>query len=147
MKNGNQIATSVNNFPTTAVILGSLLLVGGYVVYLLLKGKPANITPIIPNTAPGCKATDGEFPLKNGSGYTTSPNYLCERVYVKNVQTVLNKFLANDNKDSNGNVIFSRLIPVDGKFGVSTENAITKYYGGTPIVSKILYERMMSYFA
>ena len=105
-----------------------------------------NTTPGGGNTNPGggttiepavCDASASQFPLVIGSGYSGRPNNTCEQVYVKNVQTVLNKFLTRDGK------VF---LAIDGKFGQNTANVVMQYYGGLPQVSKSLYDSMMNYF-
>ena len=119
-----------------------------------------------------CNTTAGEFPLKNGSGASGSANAYCERIYVKVVQTVLNKFLRGvgsiigigDNgngtyyiyNDATGETMSDNLsasqvnlgsvalLTVDGEFGPKTQNVVRLIFGVNDI-SKAQYDSMIDY--
>jgi hypothetical protein len=140
----NQKQTGRSGFLKNFLFLGAIVTAGiaGYLMLTRQTNTSLPTDPVNPGTDPmpepePCQASAAEFPLKKGSGYSSNPNAKCEQQYVKNVQTVLNKFLSRDKKN---------LLTVDGKFGILTENAIKSYYGGEPVISKWLYDSMMNYF-
>ncbi len=134
-----------SGFLKNFLLLGAIV-AAGITGYYMLTREPAKKVSDDPGKDPGtdppvspepCLASAAEFPLKKGSGYSTNPNSQCEQQYVKNVQAILNKFLNRDKKN---------LLNVDGKFGILTENAVKMYYGGDPVISKVLYDSMINYF-
>jgi len=125
----------------------NLLLLAGLAIatiasYFLVtdkKGISQTTSPGANNPPPPkqCLAEGSEFPMELGSGYATSANATCERVYVTTIQGIINKFLI---KPSYG----LDLLTVDGLFGVKTEAAVYRLWG-VKYVNKILYDNMLNY--
>ena len=144
---------------TNNLIIGAAVVVAAIAGYFILTGSKSATTKTGTGTGTGsntgtgtgtgagtkttptpaastCSASDAEFPLVQGYGSSGRANMTCERVYVKNIQTVINQFLAQDRLT---------LLTVDGQFGAKTAAAIMQYYGGFNYISKAQYTSMLDY--
>lgn len=89
------------------------------------------------DTSKQCKTTAAEFPMRLGSGYSGNANEHCETVYVRVIQTVMNKYLKQDGME---------LLTVDGKFGAKTATAVSYVYNGlTDNITKQDYDDLVTY--
>ena len=89
------------------------------------------------DTSKQCKTTAAEFPMRLGSGYSGNANEYCETVYVRVIQTVMNKYLKQDGME---------LLTVDGKFGAKTATAVSYVYNGlTDNITKQDYDDLVNY--
>ncbi len=89
------------------------------------------------DTSKQCKTTAAEFPMRLGSGYSGNANEHCETVYVRVIQTVMNKYLKQDGME---------LLTVDGKFGAKTATAVSYVYNGlTDNITKQDYDDLVNY--
>jgi len=115
--------------------------VASFFLYTDKKGISQTTLPgennTTPSPSPTCNATASEFPMKLGSGYSLSSNATCEKVYVKQIQTIINKFLIDPK-------FLLNLLSIDGMFGPKTEAAVYRLWG-TSNVSKVLYDSMLNY--
>ncbi len=139
------MAVQKNNYKNIGI--GAAVIVAAIAGYLLITGKKlsslipvadaaippvvttpgSTTTPVVSN--PNCSASQVEFPLPLGAGYTSRPNYLCEQVYITNVQRYLNLWAGSDYFIQNDTDKGYPELTVDGKFGEKLLHAYQIFFG------------------